>query len=144
MAITRPVYWLAVWVTVLAMQAPAPAQGTRDTTTYRRIKAELDAVPAIDTHDHLWPFERLPGSGRDRPRQGDEPLRPLAEQLLHLDQPADRLDAGHDVRRLVGQGQARFRLGAGHELLSLPAPRLHGPLRRRLRPDHRRPGPGAR
>jgi hypothetical protein len=36
-------------------------QSTRDTTTYRRIKAELDAVPAIDTHDHLWPFERLPG-----------------------------------------------------------------------------------
>ena len=29
--------------------------------TYRRIKAGLDAVPAIDTHDHLWPFERLPG-----------------------------------------------------------------------------------
>ena len=29
--------------------------------TYRRLKAGLDAVPAIDTHDHLWPFERLPG-----------------------------------------------------------------------------------
>jgi predicted TIM-barrel fold metal-dependent hydrolase len=29
--------------------------------TYLRIKAALDAVPAIDTHDHLWPFERLPG-----------------------------------------------------------------------------------
>jgi predicted TIM-barrel fold metal-dependent hydrolase len=41
--------------------APALAQGTRDTTTYRRIKAALDAVPAIDTHDHLWPFDRLPG-----------------------------------------------------------------------------------
>jgi len=29
--------------------------------TYRRIKAGLDAVPAIDTHDHLFPFDRLPG-----------------------------------------------------------------------------------
>ncbi len=42
--------------------APAcPAQGTRDTTTYRRLKAYLDSVPAIDTHDHLWPFDKLPG-----------------------------------------------------------------------------------
>ena len=34
---------------------------TRETTTYKRIKAHLDAVPAIDTHDHLWPFDKLPG-----------------------------------------------------------------------------------
>jgi hypothetical protein len=39
----------------------ASGQGTRDTTTYRRMKTALDAVPAIDTHDHLWPFDRLPG-----------------------------------------------------------------------------------
>lgn len=45
----------------MALGEPCLAQGTRDTTTYRRIKAELDAIPAIDTHDHLWPFERLPG-----------------------------------------------------------------------------------
>ena len=25
------------------------------------MKAHLDAVPAIDTHDHLWPFDKLPG-----------------------------------------------------------------------------------
>src|SRR5262245_10408734 len=29
--------------------------------TYRTLKAALDAVPAIDTHDHLFPFDRLPG-----------------------------------------------------------------------------------
>jgi predicted TIM-barrel fold metal-dependent hydrolase len=34
---------------------------TRETPTYKRLKAHLDAVPAIDTHDHLWPFEKLPG-----------------------------------------------------------------------------------
>jgi predicted TIM-barrel fold metal-dependent hydrolase len=39
----------------------APAANTRETATYRRIKAHLDSVPAIDTHDHLWPFDKLPG-----------------------------------------------------------------------------------
>jgi hypothetical protein len=46
---------------VLFAAVPAVAQGTRDSTTYRRIKAALDAIPAIDTHDHIWPFDRLPG-----------------------------------------------------------------------------------
>lgn len=32
---------------------------TRLTPTYRRIRKQLDATPAIDTHDHLWPFDRL-------------------------------------------------------------------------------------
>src|SRR3954453_4392423 len=38
----------------------AKAQGTRSTETYKRIKAKIDAIPSVDTHDHLWPFERLP------------------------------------------------------------------------------------
>jgi hypothetical protein len=37
------------------------ASPTRQTETYRRIKSALDAVSAIDTHDHLWPFDKLPG-----------------------------------------------------------------------------------
>src|SRR5262245_19478692 len=37
------------------------AQATRESPTYQRIKAQLDAIPAIDTHDHLWPFDKLPG-----------------------------------------------------------------------------------
>lgn len=32
---------------------------TRSTETYRKIKAEIDAIPAIDTHEHLPPFEYL-------------------------------------------------------------------------------------
>jgi predicted TIM-barrel fold metal-dependent hydrolase len=36
-------------------------QSARDSAAYWRIKTALQAVPAIDTHDHLWPFERLPG-----------------------------------------------------------------------------------
>jgi predicted TIM-barrel fold metal-dependent hydrolase len=30
-------------------------------TTHQRLLAHLRSVPAIDTHDHLWPFEKLPG-----------------------------------------------------------------------------------
>src|SRR5262245_8490112 len=41
--------------------AAVAAENTRDTPTYRRIKTVLDGVSAIDTHDHLFPFERLPG-----------------------------------------------------------------------------------
>ena len=37
------------------------AGGTRDTETDAAVKQHLDAVPAIDTHDHLWPFDILPG-----------------------------------------------------------------------------------
>jgi predicted TIM-barrel fold metal-dependent hydrolase len=33
----------------------------QESVTYKRMKAYLDAVPAIDTHDHLWPFDKLPG-----------------------------------------------------------------------------------
>lgn len=43
-------------------QVTLPEQDTvpvRLTPTYRRIKRQLDLTPAIDTHDHLWPFDRL-------------------------------------------------------------------------------------
>jgi hypothetical protein len=30
-------------------------------TTYQRMLAHVRSIPAIDTHDHLWPFARLPG-----------------------------------------------------------------------------------
>jgi predicted TIM-barrel fold metal-dependent hydrolase len=53
--------WLASLAVGLLTGGPAPAQPTPRTDTYRRLKAHLDAVPAIDTHDHLWPFDRLPG-----------------------------------------------------------------------------------
>lgn len=46
---------------VFAGPGDLQAQGTRASETYRRMKAQLDAVPAIDTHDHLFPFEKLPG-----------------------------------------------------------------------------------
>lgn len=57
-----PSRWLPMilcWL--LASPSLIGAQATRETATYKRIKASLDAVPAIDTHDHLWPFDKLPG-----------------------------------------------------------------------------------
>lgn len=36
-------------------------QEAETSPTYRRIRAAIDAIPAIDTHDHLFPFDRLPG-----------------------------------------------------------------------------------
>ena len=61
MPMRRRPHWRAMWVFCLLISTPAVAQGTRDTTTFRRLKTALDAIPAIDTHDHLWPFDRLPG-----------------------------------------------------------------------------------
>ncbi len=53
--------WGSTWVLCLFMTSLAAGADTRETTTYRRLKAALDAIPGIDTHDHLWPFDRLPG-----------------------------------------------------------------------------------
>ena len=41
------------------LAVPSLAQTTRTTPAYERMKSFLDAVPAIDTHDHLRPFDRL-------------------------------------------------------------------------------------
>jgi predicted TIM-barrel fold metal-dependent hydrolase len=50
--------WLAAFVVALAGQAWAV--DIKTTPVYGRIKAGLDAVRAIDTHDHLRPFGELP------------------------------------------------------------------------------------
>ena len=47
------------WPVLTLFPSPVRSEPTRQTEEYRRIKAELDAVPAIDTHDHLWPYETL-------------------------------------------------------------------------------------
>ena len=50
--------WVALLL-ALSLSRSSETQGTRDTPTYRRFKAALDATPAINTHDHLMPFNRL-------------------------------------------------------------------------------------
>ena len=45
---------------ILWLPAATAGQTTRDTATYQRIKAFLDSVPIIDTHNHIRPFDQLP------------------------------------------------------------------------------------
>jgi uncharacterized protein len=49
------------------LSAPAIAQPTRSTAAYEQMKAFLDAIPAIDTHDHIRPFDRLTSSPKADP-----------------------------------------------------------------------------
>ena len=46
----------------------ARAEDVKTTDLYGRIKAAVDAVPAIDTHDHLRPFDQMPN--RDQTDRG--------------------------------------------------------------------------
>ena len=64
-----PRFCRALW----SSSPPAQPQPTNN-PTYARMKVYLDSIPAIDTHDHLWPFEKLPGyemteNGRDESRR---------------------------------------------------------------------------
>ena len=46
---------------LLLIAVPAVAADVKQTDVYSRIKKSLDAVRAIDTHDHLRPFADIPG-----------------------------------------------------------------------------------
>src|SRR6516225_5504669 len=61
MKLRRQLSWTTGWSISLLLTALAMGQATRDTPTFKRLKTALDAIPAIDTHDHLGPFDRLPG-----------------------------------------------------------------------------------
>jgi uncharacterized protein len=52
---------LLLWMAACAAGSALPAE-VKQTDVYGRLKAYLDAVPAIDTHDHIMPFETLRGS----------------------------------------------------------------------------------
>lgn len=51
---------VAIFIAWMLLVLPLSAQDLRETVAYREIRAEIDATPAIDTHDHLRPFEMLP------------------------------------------------------------------------------------
>lgn len=51
-----------IFTIVLALSCAAESVDVKKTDTYRRLKAHLDGVPAIDTHDHLKPFAILQGT----------------------------------------------------------------------------------
>jgi predicted TIM-barrel fold metal-dependent hydrolase len=61
--------WQAVLV-LLMLAVGSSAEDAKQTDEYRRIRVNLDATPAIDTHEHLRPFDKLiqfhqasPGTG---------------------------------------------------------------------------------
>jgi len=45
----------------IVTESAAQSIDVKQTGTFRRIKAHLDATPAIDTHDHLPPFDQIAG-----------------------------------------------------------------------------------
>jgi len=55
-------FGVAVWLSIeiLLRATAAHAIDIKQTPLFARIKAAVDAVPAIDTHDHLRPFDQLP------------------------------------------------------------------------------------
>ena len=57
-------------VACVALSAPATAgaDDIKESDLYKRIKASIDAVPAIDTHDHLRGFNEIPS--RDETDRG--------------------------------------------------------------------------
>lgn len=52
--------FLALVPAVALAAAAARADDIKQTQLYARLKAAIDAVPAIDTHDHLRPFDQIP------------------------------------------------------------------------------------
>ena len=54
------VFWIACAI-AFYYAAPLVGEDIKRTDLYRRIRTALDAVPAIDTHDHLRPFDEIPG-----------------------------------------------------------------------------------
>src|SRR5262245_30548883 len=45
---------------LVAIVPSLAAEDIKRSDLYRRIRTQLDAVPAIDTHDHLRPFDQIP------------------------------------------------------------------------------------
>src|SRR5262249_32744249 len=121
----------------LAVAAAAPAQGqpAKGSGSYPRIKAALDAVPAIDTHDHLWPFDRLPGlietdRGRGMTLYGLWRAS-YAPQVLRLTprQPGETFDAWwprarHDFEDARATGFYRYHLPAFRDLYGVDFDRI--------------------
>src|SRR5262245_834645 len=49
------------WLLLLVGFVPSlAAEDIKRSDLYRRIRSALDDVPAIDTHDHLRPFDDIP------------------------------------------------------------------------------------
>ena len=56
-------------VQLCVLLSTAPAQDVKTTAVYGRIKSGIDAVPAVNTHDHLMAFEKI--GHRDKTDRGE-------------------------------------------------------------------------
>ncbi len=61
-----------LFVHVLLAVAASHAEDVRKAEVYARLKADVDAVSSINTHDHLRPFDQIP-----RAPEADQALRQL-------------------------------------------------------------------
>ena len=132
----------ALWSCVLLLACSpfladleARAQSTRGTATYRRIKARLDAVPAVDTHDHLPPFDKLfarrvtaqgPGVNLAGVWQSSyytwyNPLSPWKEGMVFDDW---WQTAKHDFRNARASSFYRYQLSAFQDLYGVDFERI--------------------
>ena len=50
-----------VWIVLLLTSTHAQSIDVKQSSTYRRLKEHLDSTPAVDTHDHIPPFDLLAG-----------------------------------------------------------------------------------
>ena len=60
----RHLWLLCLSLFLLVPNSSAVADDIKQTEIYKRLKASIDAVPAIDTHEHLRGFNEMPGRVR--------------------------------------------------------------------------------
>ena len=53
-------FWILVTI-ILSVCSVGRVEDVKKSELYGRIKTSLNAVPAIDTHEHLRPFDQIPG-----------------------------------------------------------------------------------
>ena len=58
---TRTLLWTWGWLWLGLWTVFSAELDVKKTSTFKRIRASLKAVPAIDTHDHLPPFDQIQG-----------------------------------------------------------------------------------
>ena len=137
MSLHRRWVWQTGWVVPLFVTALAFGQATRDSTTYRRMKVALDAIPAIDTHDHLWPFERLPGLVETERGKGMNLAGLWHSSYFTGVHPLTAWRSGMAFDDWWKRAKNDFATARATSVLSLPVARLHRSIQRRFRLHHR-------
>jgi hypothetical protein len=129
---------LLAWL-LLAHAALSQTLDIKQTPAFRRIKAHLDATPAIDTHDQYPASDLIRGRVETGARPGIPPAFVWQSSYYTWFNPLSPWPkSGAEDWWSVS---ARLRQRPRHEFIGT-ASRLQRSLRRRLRHDHGRPGRG--